>query len=923
MYNLSSLLQTLPHLPQSRLVGSGYGLWMAWSGAMNQAASSTLKDYGGICMAEERSQALWFFATADVFRAVARLQIWSRLNAMSMTCQISQATLLVGFDYTLSISLPLELSNQTVLPAQEFASYVHPRGKSAAEGIPGLTLSPASPVSGFSTAVNWLSMHADQGLDYESTRNWYFIIKPLGRMGEKESVMGWRAYYSHLQDLLQRLSYKYIAEAKEGHVIIPLSNFRALRTFILDVLKLVRECKQNQEGYWPTVMVATQQRGMPFTEELPRKVPLDWNKLAPDYPHLQYRDALSLLEWLQVNEIRHGVEQENFETWCNVGLRADKGDAMRSGLDIRLPRKLLGGDAAECFYCGLKNHAVSECPSRHVPAVHPEVWDRLGRSNFDDIVAGLKTLDSKVDPEKAAESLEALLLGGDRIENDLMRGLFESGAPLQLRTLQLVWRSKGKDWPLGGAQLGGSDEAQYAWAALEALRSGDRGKAEEMLKQASLKYMRSYQPQSLRGFVALEGGDPHQAEFHWQEAERLSFTPLQQSYFLLLQGRVREVIGEYKEATALYKKCASVSPQWIEPAYREAVTMVKMGFTGQALDIIQRCIERDANVFNRVLLDPEFDRGRLQILATLSEKWRTAEAVVEDEKAQIERFSNEVAQRFEEKHPFFDPAHKQLDAMRKLTSIRNYVAFRTLVSGFETFAEEMDRQVQAEIKRMGERSEQYFQKLKDVQREAAWFPFPKLLLEFNKDFNFCADRINSTKGQHLKAADSFRRAMQALGEVEERLKLLQKRLVTLRIVRDSTLFVLLLGRTFVWLEIVGLGLAMVVVPAMIFFSDRMPHNWMIEYVIKNKWDFQKGLIIILSIVALIFAVMRTAVSFEKRKRDLFEKAERQEETRVKERMEKRRAARDARATKAAAAKAEAKALPAGKKGAPQAKPPRK
>ena len=877
MYNVSTLLQSLPHFQQSRLVGSGYAAWLSWTGAPNAALVSTLKEYGGVHMAHEANQALWFFPDSEVFRALARLQIWSRLNATPLLCQVLPATFLVGYDFSLSLSLSLDLTDQTATPGQEFAVWVHPKLKAAVEAIPGLDLKPGTSGGGFASSVKWLLFHADQGLDYETALGWYYVIKPMGKLGDKESILGWRGFFNEIQAVLQRMDLKYISDVREGYVIFPLTSVRLLRTWCQEILGLIRAVKAEGREYWPCVMAAVPHKGLTFNAELPKRVGLDWNRLAPDFPHLQYRDAFILTDWFKVNEIRHGAEQEILETWCSVSPKAGEEQAGGS-LEVSLPRKLNLGDGGECFYCGLKNHAAAACPSKGLTQLRAEAWSAVARVNMEDLQSGLRGLDERLEQGRVAESLAALLTGGDKLENTLVRAIFEINAPSQLRMLQVVWRSRGKEWPAGLTQLS-PEEAPYALTALDALRAGDLERAEGLLKQASLKYMRSYQPPSLLGFVALEKGDLHQAGFYWQEAERLSYTPLQQSYFLYLQARAMEAQGEYKEASLLYRRAATASPEWVEAFYREAVSQVKMGFTGQAMDTLERLIDRDPDIFNRILLDSELDRGRMHILGALWDKWRAAELRSEEEKAQVTLFKSEVVQRFDERHPFFEPAQERLEHMRRLIEIKNYVAFQTMIRGLDDFAEDLNAQVETEIKRVKARVEHYYERLRDIQKEAAWFPFPKLLLEFNRDFNFCVEKMNWMREQHLKVAENFRKTMRYLDEIEERIGLLQKRLVTLRIVRDSTLFILLLGRTFIWLEIVGLGLALITVPGLVYFAHYLPGNWLVNMILEQKWEFQKGLVVILSVLALALASIRTAFSFDNRKRELFERRDTERQAR--------------------------------------------
>lgn len=911
MYGLSSLLQALPTISQSRLVSSGFGLWMVWPGSLNTAVSHTLRDYGIMVMKEESNQALWYSHSPEVFRALARLQVWARLNPMAVFCQVLPVTFLAGYNLEITISAPTEFARQQVEPPDEFEVWVHPKLKDQVAGITGLDLVQAGGTVAGLASVPWMRLSADSGLDYETTLSWFFVIKPLGRMGDKESIIGWRDFFSEVQGLLQRMSLKYISDVKDGFVVIPLENFRVLRTFCQEILNLIHTSKGNSgKAYWPCVMVAVPQKGLPFSTDLPRKINLDWNRITPEFPHLQYRDAFLLSEWFKVNEIRQAVDQESLESWCNIGLKDDAGLTARGTMEISLPRRLALGGEGECFYCGLKNHKAGQCPTRALSGVSPQVWQRLAQVNAKEYSEGFKALGEALDANKPVQSLETLLGQDKRLEGLLAQAIFEINAPSQLRMLELVWRSRGKEWPDGLETLA-PEEGEFIWQALSMLRAGDREEADALLKQANIKYQRSYQPHSLQAFVAMEKGDFNQAQFYWQESERHSYTPLQQGYFLYLQARLLEVKGELKDAAGLFKRAYLISPRWLDPLYRQAACMVKMGFTGHALDLYFELIGQDPNIFNRILIDPELDRGRLQILSALWDKWNEAASLVQEAKEQVERYSQDIAQRYDEDHENFDQAKVVLDGLKKLGEVSNYVAFRQIVDGIQEFAVRHEARVAKEIKRINRVVEFLFERLKEIQEEAAWFPFPKLLLEFNRDFNFCVEKIRWIKSQHLKLADNFRKATRFALKIEERIETLRSRLVTLRLVRDSTLFVLLLGRNFIWFEIVGLGLALLTLPVFIYMTRGMEHNWLVEAVLKQKWEFQKALILIVSVIAMALAAVRSAFIFDRRKRELFERSEKA----LQEQKDKRKAAaaKPAAPVKPLAPAKPAKALPTGKK----------
>jgi len=336
-----------------------------------------------------------------------------------------------------------------------------------------------------------------------------------------------------------------------------------------------------------------------------------------------------------------------------------------------------------------------------------------------------------------------------------------------------------------------------------------------------------------------------------------------------------EVSGDFKDAINQYKHANVLSPIWLQPVYRQAVCMVKMGFTGQAMDVLFDLIGRDPHIFNRVLVDPQLDRGRVQLLNALWEQWAKAEEAVKSTRNEVDKLIQDISRRFDENHPYFEAANEELDRLKALGITSNYVAYQQLLRGADKFQEALNAEVKQEIKRVNGNIDYLTERVRSIQKEAAWFPFPKLLLEFNREFNFCVDKINWIKTQHLHDADNFRKALRFIEEIEEHIDSLQSRLVTLRIIRDSTLFVLMLGRSFIWLELIGLGLLLIGLPALIYLTRGVEGNYIIDMINDptQRWEISKGLVIVLSVLCLFLAALKCALTFEKRKRQLFDQAD--------------------------------------------------
>jgi len=868
MYTLSSLLERLPSVAQARLISSGYGLWLVWSGSFNNAVGHTLRDHGLVQLVEDPCQSLWVSFSPEVFRALAKLQIWAKLDPLPLFCQVFPLTALVGYDMSLSVSIPREIGRQQASVSEDLEVLVHPKLQEGVKGIHGLSFGNPVSMQGLSS-LGWVSLASDQGLDYTSPANWYGIIKPLGRLGEREAIAGWRAFFSEVQKIFQRLGVKFLSDDAEGFVIFPLDNYRQMRLYCTEISTLLAELKTTQRAYWPCVFAMSEQRGMSFSMDLPHRFGLDWNRLTPDFLHMRYRDGYALYDTFKVNELSYGGDQESLESWCNVSIRQGEGQGGQGTIEMPLPRRWLGGSAKPCFYCGLTNHSAAQCPSKNLPAFRGEVWQELGRKNLGDMAQAFKNIDETAEPGKFQAQVGALLKGTDSVDAILVRAMFAIGSPYQPGLLPILPRIKNREWPVEAAQLNPEEPWPLA-DSFASLLAGDLDKAKESLRAVSAKSGRSFEAACLEGFVALEGDDHHMAQFYWQEAGRIGQSNIQQGYVQFLQARLREIAGEFREALNLYRQVLTGSSKWLEPTYREGVCMVKMGFTGQSLDIFADLVARDSTFFNRILVDTEIDRGRVHVLSGLWDSWSSSQVQAKAVGLKVASLLKELPQWFEEDHPFRKPAQAHLERMNAMANTENYVAFREVGRGMDGFTLEMQKQIDEEIKRIKERVVNYAQRLRDVQYEAGWFPFPKLLRDFNNDFNFCVKRINWIMTHQLRRAESFRTARRYMPEIDESLIALSKRLVSLRIVRDSTLFTMILGKNFIWIEVVGLALALLTIPVLLFYSSKVANNWIIDGILAQKWAFQKGLLFLVTLFALGFASLLSVMSFEKKKRQLFE-----------------------------------------------------
>ncbi len=868
MDKLESLLEkAAPPIGDARMITNGYGVWVAWRADLNPAVAQTLSDYGGMQVASERHQSLWFFFSGDVVLALARLEIWVRFNPIPVFIQVFPAKLILGMKLEVSLSVDSSLKSQEAQIPNEFEAWVHPRVREDCSGVPGIGFEKAQPAASLSKA-DWKLLAADPRLPYQSSLGWYLVLKPLGNPLEKTFQSGWREFFPHLEGVIKRLKLPYLIN--NFFLLFQLDNLRQLRTWSKEFLYFIGQLKEaTPELYWPCVMAVVEKRGLNFNVELPNKIALDWDQLMPDFPHMSYRTAFLLGSGFKINDVRFLVEQSSMDDWCNVSLSSDSSSQL-GALEIVLPKRLVTGKEAHCFYCGLRSHKFQDCPSRGFSELNPGIWEQIAVLSLEDINEGLNSIEKVLsnDPQHGVQDI----LNGSGTKSVLLKAIFEINTPVQHRMGEAVWRSSGKDYPKGLQQLAPKDSGPV-WSALEELHNGEPIAADKILSQAIMKSPRNLSLYTMQGYTALERDDKIKAMSLWKEAELLCTTPLQQAYHIFLQARCLEIQGKLQQASELYKKILTISPKWLDAMYREGVCLVKMGFAEQAMGFFMELFQRDPNMFNRMLIDSELERGYIQILSSLYHPWLQAEERAMEEQQNLEELQKDAAKWFPEGNPFLELMLKRIGRLKDRGATRNYVAYSQVTQGRMALSRDFLKKVEEEGRQLKSKSRHLIERLRIIQNEASWFPFPKVLVEFNKDFNYCARNLNWAFSQHFQMADNFRRGTELIEKVEERLEKLESQLRTLKIVRDSTLFMLIMGKTFFWLELIGLFVCMAVLPLATYYGGEMGYGWAKALDEIRKWEIQKNLVIIVSITSLAMAGIRAALIFEGRKAKLFKRAQ--------------------------------------------------
>ncbi|MDR2502915.1 MAG: tetratricopeptide repeat protein [Deltaproteobacteria bacterium] len=863
------------------LEGGGYGLWVSWSGKANAVLEQTLADYGGIRVGAAAEQALWFFFSVDVFLAAAKLDVWGKYNSMTVCIQIFESSLRCFADGRRELVAGPEIWEQSVEEPVDFKIYVHMAALPKDMALSGITLLPAARPHTF-CAGDWRHIQADQRLPYKGTLSWFAVLRPVGSVTDKNFQIGWRDFYTKLEDVLQRNKLRFILN--DYFLMMPLDSLREMRQWCRDYLNLVERCKADEkEGfYWPCVMAVTDRKKLHLNNDLPNSMGLDWSQLMPDFPYLSLRDGVLLGEGFQIYEVPFSQSRSGAGDWCNVSLAGAEAERIKS-----LPNLAIGalsrGEHKRCFYCGQHSHRSRECPSRELGQSGVEVWDAVAACGLESMKTAVAEINRRLaaSPESLAE-----LLGAEDETGVLTRAVFSVNTTTQLRGVPIFWKMRGRDLPKVIREPDLAEDGNPVWGVLRSFAGRDPDMLDKEMHSLQIRFPRDYRVFSLHGFVAVERDEPHKAEEYWRQAHALCLPGVAQSWHLFLLGRLAECQGRYFEAIAHYDKVLEAHRNWAEAEYRKLVCYVKSGFVGRIIPTVGLLLGKDPNFFNRMLLDPELERGHAAVFSILAVHWSSAETQIQEERTLLRGLMDELGKWFVEGSEFLEKNLQHINHVLSVTEIRNYVPYLRAMHGRERLERDFQLKVMNEIKGYKDVFSRYLERLAHIRDEAAWFPFPRLLMEFHRSYNDSAATLAWVMRNNMHVPEIFKKAQSLVKQEEERITAMEKRLLLLRVVRDSTLFSLIAAKKFFWMELAGLALVLLVFPLLLYYGSKSGALWIYDMMMKQQWAIQKVSIIIISALSAMIAVFWTILRFDQTREKLFNKAREEAEAHSVERAKK-------------------------------------
>lgn len=863
MIRIEPLLAKVTRQVSPRLLCNGFVCWLAHAQPLPASFLQTLADIGGWPLAEDSSQTLWFFPSSEVMLGLARLYNWARLHPMPTAVTVFEGSLLVDDKLEQTLKVKSELHALGVEHPKRLVVRVSARLREIGRTLTGLSFKHVQNPDGL--AGDWYELEGSEQVSVSFKLNWLWVIRPQGNRQEKAFSKGWRAFFDRLEAIFQQYKISYL-QAEDHNLVLRVTSPRVMAALTAELLGVLED---KTASSWPCKYMAVEMGDQPFAPEFASKVRYIVESLEPDALHLPLSTIYQIADSRIVPvDSRASMDHTKLSDLFQVRFHSSKSGRRRGSLTVYLPSSLISGSESPCYYCGLRTHLPGKCPTRVLAPGNVQVTEmsRFARLDMDALTGVLAGLEKQLAPD-VLRGLTALV--GEKSDAGLVvRSMFEVNMACQLRMMALVWRAKGKEWPRGLEEQRPQGDAQL-WEALEALRTGGRERAMEKIDQVVFSSPKNYQPRVLLGFMAMEREEFKRAMGFWEEAEGLVYTSLQRSYVQLLQGRLREVLGDFSEAIRLYGRSLNESPRFGQARYRQAVCLIKSGYINEAQALIRELIKDNPDYFSAVLLDPELEGGRSHLLADLWEIWDESKSRAVEVIGAVEHLPDLLAKWLPSDHESYSMFHARIQDLNTYSGINNFASMARLLRGTIAIRADIQTRVKKDIQELAHRRTAIRERLREIQREASWFPFPSMLGSFNKLFNSCGEGVSLIGHLDLYVPEKFRQGHEAMRMAETNLGKLEKKLLLLQGVRNGILFLLLSGKYLLVFEIVALLLAGGISLGLYYLApDQMVMGRNLR---QDRWLILNVSLIFCSFLAFVATAIKAASRFESYKNEILDK----------------------------------------------------
>ena len=522
---------------------------------------------------------------------------------------------------------------------------------------------------------------------------------------------------------------------------------------------------------------------------------------------------------------------------------------------------LCRGQNSPCFYCGSKEHAVRNCPSKHLTEM-TGVLNKLGYLSFDKIndIFLAYLMSSEEAKQKAVKSPEE----SRGQEPSACLGFYELKQVFQLRFFKSIWDNQSNDWDEIMATEGGSDsKGGFVWLAQDCIRVSNLSKAESLLKTCLEKYPHDYRTYCALGFLNMEKSDFFWSEHYFEKALHYAKTKPRKIFILLLLSRLCDLADDSYKSQGKIREIKMIYPDCPEAVYQEIIFEFRQKQGDEALKQLIKLIRMNRGYYINALIDPDLARFNKIIYPELKKLFKESRQKAQKIAYSAEREFSTLEKFLEQGDDEIKKADAVLSKIKELARTDSYF-------GHLDMAYLGNSMINASRKIMSRRKKEFMDAIKKIHG--------RLVNIFSLTRNYHSRLSSNSAYKQLKIVqselnqiseavkfddfDGVREISIRYEEISKKLDEIEPELKRLKIILDIKTFLIMFLKNSVVILSVVLFVGTIIFPAIVYYLNTFFPEFNISTA-GNTGFFQKHFIIFGVLGGLLFSFLKSFKAFLK------------------------------------------------------------
>ncbi len=429
-------------------------------------------------------------------------------------------------------------------------------------------------------------------------------IRPLSYQGQQVLQGRWSAFLKALHNLLVQVGVEAPDSTAELLLIYYDEPFAALSTFFESLESLKKHQWQAEWGAVPIqVVLHLHRKKDPPVDFGEASAPL-WGVLQPET--LYVTRALKL-QWEQLFSGKKLPAHQFVDAGDGLFQLCFTGDLGELKRERLFTGRFLAakGTCAECFYCGMANHAPAHCPSKQL-TMETRGLNLLGYLPLPQIDSLFKRVmgEQKKMAELLATNIDAAQIRSDPALQVYV-AYFDMYLIYQPRFLAYSAFSLSSSWDGGGKIDRVKIDSRNLHSGFDCLRVGQYKQAFDFMKAENHALGgKQFYATLGQAFIALERGRLGDMAHFLEMANSTASTEKEKIHISLLFARFHRLAGQTWKAEQLVSSVAKLYVDCQEVRYSLILAKINEGLGQQQMQLLRKLAAEDRRYFMIALMDP-------------------------------------------------------------------------------------------------------------------------------------------------------------------------------------------------------------------------------------------------------------------------------------------------------------------------------